>query len=679
MDHFFKSLLRISAAAAIVATILLMQNNTFAVQLGGAGTSYPEKVPGILTTTQTLEVDTGRTKLRSVDYLWPANQGASNTYLKNSSSGILTWETASAIATPEGVNGSVQYNNSGLMGGSANLLWINASNRLLVNTAEASNSETLGVGGRVTLQQVEAPASTENKLYNVGGALIWNGIDLTSGGALPSGTSGQTLRHSGAAWVANSFLYNNGTSVGIGTAETLSVLDVNGDVRLMQMAAPSPYTDKLYNVGGNLYWNNISLSSGGSLPSPGTAGNLLIDSSAAWDSRPMSGDITITATGVTTISANAVTTAEIQDGSITLPKIASSLVLPVASGGTNKSSWTQYALIYPDTTTSFAQLALGTSTQVLHGNASGAPTWSQISLDTDTTGVLPVVRGGTSVGTFTQYGLVYASTTASLTATTAGATGKLLKGVTSGAPVWSTLYYPDTYTRYALVYASTTSSLAATAVGTSGSVLKGISSSAPVWGQVSLSTDTTGILPIAKGGTNNSIYTDGSILFYNSTGTKVDEDNANLFWSNSRNQMGIGTVSPNTSLEVVGDVKVSASLEVGSTFKVDGKTIYNPSAVKDITAGGGVTAAMIVTKVIRIQGSGGDVTVTAEPAISAGTDGQIIILMGSNDSQTVKFNSGGSTGLKLSADTSFTLGSGDIMQMVYVTGLGWVEIGRTDN
>jgi hypothetical protein len=38
-----------------------------------------------------------------------------------------------------------------------------------------------------------------------------------SGAAIPIGTSGQTLRHDGTSWVANDFLYNNGTNIGIGT------------------------------------------------------------------------------------------------------------------------------------------------------------------------------------------------------------------------------------------------------------------------------------------------------------------------------------------------------------------------------------------------------------------------------------------------------------------------------
>jgi len=46
--------------------------------------------------------------------------------------------------------------------------------------------------------------------------------------ALPTGTSGQTLRNNGSAWVANSIIYNNGTNVGVGTTAPVYKLDVKG-------------------------------------------------------------------------------------------------------------------------------------------------------------------------------------------------------------------------------------------------------------------------------------------------------------------------------------------------------------------------------------------------------------------------------------------------------------------
>ena len=44
--------------------------------------------------------------------------------------------------------------------------------------------------------------------------------------ALPSGASGQTLRHNGTTWVANSVIYNDGTNVGIGTTNPSHELDL---------------------------------------------------------------------------------------------------------------------------------------------------------------------------------------------------------------------------------------------------------------------------------------------------------------------------------------------------------------------------------------------------------------------------------------------------------------------
>jgi hypothetical protein len=76
--------------------------------------------------------------------------------------------------------------------------------------------------------------------------------------------------------------------------------------------------------------------------------------------------------------------------------------LPVANGGTGQSSnLTQYGIVYGSTTTAMASSAAGTSTQVLHGNASGAPTWSAVSLTADVSGTLPVANGGTGITSLT--------------------------------------------------------------------------------------------------------------------------------------------------------------------------------------------------------------------------------------------------------------------------------------
>ncbi|MFA5083920.1 MAG: hypothetical protein WC475_00840, partial [Candidatus Paceibacterota bacterium] len=61
-------------------------------------------------------------------------------------------------------------------------------------------------------------------------AYYGSGANLTGITALPSGTTGQTLRNNGTTWVANSIIYNDGTNVGIGKTPGSYALDVNGNV-----------------------------------------------------------------------------------------------------------------------------------------------------------------------------------------------------------------------------------------------------------------------------------------------------------------------------------------------------------------------------------------------------------------------------------------------------------------
>lgn len=50
--------------------------------------------------------------------------------------------------------------------------------------------------------------------------------------------------------------------VGVGTTNIQEQLDVAGRIRLNQTTAPGTTTDKLYNVGGNLFWNGVTLNAG---------------------------------------------------------------------------------------------------------------------------------------------------------------------------------------------------------------------------------------------------------------------------------------------------------------------------------------------------------------------------------------------------------------------------------
>ncbi len=58
------------------------------------------------------------------------------------------------------------------------------------------------------------------------------------------------------------------------------------------------------------------------------------------------------------------------------------------------------------------------------------------------------------------------------------------------------------------------------------------------------------VLPVSKGGTGASAFTNGSIFFFN--GTSFAENNSNLFWDNTNNRLGLGTNSPQGQLHLGG-------------------------------------------------------------------------------------------------------------------------------
>jgi len=75
-------------------------------------------------------------------------------------------------------------------------------------------------------------------------------------------------------------------------------------------------------------------------------------------------------------------------------------------------------------------------------------------------------------------------------------------------------------------------------------------------------TNATGILPILNGGTNNSAFTSGSVLFYD--GTKVDESNSKFFWDDTNSRLGIGTSAPGTDLHIQANAVAAVRIETAS-------------------------------------------------------------------------------------------------------------------
>jgi hypothetical protein len=65
-----------------------------------------------------------------------------------------------------------------------------------------------------------------------------------------------------------------------------------------------------------------------------------------------------------------------------------------------------------------------------------------------------------------------------------------------------------------------------------------------------LATLVAGVVPVAQGGTGTSTtFTTGSVIFAGAAGV-YSQDNANFFWDDANNRLGIGTTAPNHLLHV---------------------------------------------------------------------------------------------------------------------------------
>lgn len=176
-------------------------------------------------------------------------------------------------------------------------------------------------------------------------------------------------------------------------------------------------------------------------------------------------DVSGGTTGLTT-SGGPITTS----GTITF----SGTLIP-ANGGTGFASYAVGDILYANTTTTLAKLAdVATGNALISGGVGVAPSWGKVGLTTHVSGVLPEANGGTNQSTYAQGDLLYASAANTLS--------KLAKNTSA--------------TRY----------LANT--GTSNN---------PAWDQVSLNGGITGVLDPVNGGTGQSSYTVGDILYANAT------------------------------------------------------------------------------------------------------------------------------------------------------------------
>lgn len=261
----------------------------------------------------------------------------------------------------------------------------------------------------------------------------------------------------------------------------------------------------------------------------------------------------------------------------------------VADGGTGKSSWTQFGLLYASASTTLAQIGVGTSGQALISGGNAAPSF----------GTLGLVYGGTNanLSAVATGGLIYKAATA--LAGTAALTG-ILKGNGSSAPTALTstanyvAYWSDANTLTGEQYLSV--SRGGTGLGTlaAGRIPFGNGTSAYgssanlVWDNtnsrlaIGSSAATYGKVEIIADGTNT-----GGLTLYRGTGTTsrlwlTSNDNLQITHSteaagtglvfDTNNRLGIQTTAPAEALDVTGFIRSSSGYKVGTNTVIDSTT-----------------------------------------------------------------------------------------------------------
>lgn len=294
------------------------------------------------------------------------------------------------------------------------------------------------------------------------------------------------------------------------------------------------------------------VSSGGttpaiSMPAATTSVNGYL-TSTDWTTFNNKGSGTVTSvSGTGTVNGITLTGTVTSSGSLTLGGTLSGVslttqvsgTLPIANGGTNGTSAPTAGAVPYGTGTAYAFTAAGTSGQVLTSAGAGVPTWTTPTTGTVTsvTGTAPIVSSGG------------ATPAISMAAATASVNGYLT------STDWTTFNNKGSGTVTSVGGTGTVNGITLTGtVTTSGNLTLGGTLSG-----VSLTSQVTGTLPVANGGTGTATaFTVGSVVFAGTSGVYT-QDNANLFWNDTSNRMGIGTASPASKLDVAGTITVSAA------------------------------------------------------------------------------------------------------------------------
>jgi hypothetical protein len=202
--------------------------------------------------------------------------------------GTVSGTNITATGAVSGVTGSfgslgatsLTVTGNELIGGNLQVLGVSSLNSTGIGLGSATPVNILDIGANGGIHiAAGTPSNTSYALYNVGGALYWNGMPVgTSGGSGSGGVNAGTQYQmayyaaNGSALSGDSAILTDSSNdllvksgkIGIGSSSPVNLLDIgpNGGIHI-NTGTPSNTSYALYNVGGSLYWNGSAIGNGG--------------------------------------------------------------------------------------------------------------------------------------------------------------------------------------------------------------------------------------------------------------------------------------------------------------------------------------------------------------------------------------------------------------------------------
>ena len=541
-------------------------------------------------------------------FYWDKNLGVTGNWNEvkpgSLSNGKIWIGDASNIAVEQTASGDATISNTGV---------IDLTN-LAVETSEINNNAVDGT-------KINIAGNTNGSL------MYYNGSNWVN---IAPGTSGQVLKSNGAGaptWVNASTLGVTNTLTNPTNTITSTVNGVSATAPAVNAVSNTSTTNTLSTTVNGVAGTGVNIINSNTINS--ATNTMTSNVNGVSSNTPIinTNTLTVSAGSLTsTVNGVASTPAIDLNASIVKKDVVpnTSSIVTVTNGTSQVVGATNVTIDVQGTAggvvygkgagTAAAFTSAGTSSQVLHGNGTGVPSFGAVALTTDVSGVLPIANGGTnSTATPTSGGVGYGTGTAHAY-TAAGTSAQLLQSNGTGVPTWvnpSSIAVTHTLTN---------------PTNTITSIVNGVSATAPAVNTVS-NTSTTNTLSTTVNGVAG---TGVNIINSNSLSSAVNTITSNINGVSSNTPIintNTLTVSAGSLTSTVNGVATTPAIDLNASL-VKKDVVPNTGSV--VTVANGTNQVVGATNVtVDVQGTAGGVlygkgTGTAASFTPAGTTGQIL-------------------------------------------------------